>query len=408
MTQLFLTVTFAIEIKPMNLILFDDARREHLLPFTFTRACCDLRVGISTIREKWEQVLSIASSTLTTDYLSKKFHLKTAADNLFINGRLLPDKELIKAINALQPRQQLIKDEVVLAARMGEDNSNYLTAFDQLAKINYDGSATLVNNSWDIFKLNDAAIRSDFARMTHRKISASIDASNHAMEPGNIFIEAGAKVMCAVLNASTGPIYIAKDAEVMEGCMIRGPFALGEQAVLKMGAKVYGATTIGNGCKVGGEVSNSVMYANSNKAHDGFLGNSVIGEWCNLGADTNNSNLKNNYSEVKAWSYADNDYVNTSLQFCGLMMGDHSKCGINTMFNTGTVVGVCANIFGAGFPKKFIPSFYWGSADESEMFLIDKAIDLARRVYERRGKTFDADDKALLEHLFMMQLKPGE
>lgn len=386
----------------MNLILFDDARREHLLPFTFTRPCADMRIGICTIREKWEQLFDNNSSSLTVDYLSKKFPLQTGDENLFINGRLLPEEKLIQAIKTLRQGQQLLKYSVVLAAA----GKNEDISFNDLQKINYDDEVTLINNTWDIFRLNDDVLRADFARMTKGKKSASIDSSNKVICPENIFIEEGASVRCSILNASTGPVYIARDAEVMEGCMIRGPFALGDHAVLKMGAKVYGATTIGNSCKVGGEVSNSVLFGNSNKAHDGFLGNSVIGEWCNLGADTNNSNLKNNYSEVKAWNYAASDYVSTGLQFCGLMMGDHSKCGINTMFNTGTVVGVCANIFGAGFPEKYIPSFYWGSAEESEMFLIDKAVELAGRVYERRGKTFDKTDRALLEHLFMMQLKP--
>ena len=386
----------------MNLILFDDAGREHLMPFTFTRPCCDIRIGICTIREKWEQLFSSTSSTLTVDYLNIKFPLISEAENLLINGRLLPDADIIKAIKALKHGQQLVKEKVVLAAMMGKPKNETID-FNDLQKINYDGSATLINNTWDIFKLNDVSIRSDFERITKGKKSTTIDASNQVIQPENIFFEEGATVVCSILNASTGPIYIARDAEVMEGCMIRGPFALGENAVLKMGAKVYGATTIGIGCKVGGEVSNSIMFGNSNKAHDGFLGNSVIGEWCNLGADTNNSNLKNNYSEIKVWSYGANDYVNTGLQFCGLMMGDHSKCGINTMFNTGTVAGVCANIFGAGFPNKFIPSFYWGNADNGETFKIDKAIELARIVYKRRGKTFDKDDKALMEHLFKMR-----
>ncbi len=391
----------------MNLILFDDNYREHLLPFTFTRPCADLRVGILTIREKWEMTFGCKSSTITVDYLTPKFNFIKADENLFINSRLFPNADLVGAIVNLKKGEQLLSDDKVLAAKSGAYSNNHIN-FTGFQKIEYKNELTFISNTWDIFKLNDVAIREDFERIISGRKSQVIDKSNSIIEPSLVFIEEGAKVMCSILNASTGPVYIARGAEVMEGCMIRGPFALGENAVLKMGAKVYGATTIGPGCKVGGEVSNSVLFGNSNKAHDGFLGNSVIGEWCNLGADTNNSNLKNNYSEIKVWNYAVNEYVNTRLQFCGLMMGDHSKCGINTMFNTGTVVGVCANIFGAGFPKKLIPSFYWGSADESEMFLIDKAVDLATKVYERRGKVFDKKEKELLEHLFMMQLKPKE
>ena len=210
--------------------------------------------------------------------------------------------------------------------------------------------------------------------------------------------------MCSIINASTGPVYIGRDAEIMEGCMIRGPFALGEHATLKMGAKIYGATTIGPHCKVGGEVNNSVIFGYSNKAHDGFLGNAVIAEWCNLGADTNNSNLKNNYGMVKAYNYSKKDYINTGLQFCGLMMGDHSKAAINTMFNTGTVTGICANIFGSGFPPKYIPSFAWGGFDDESVFQLDKALELAAEVYKRRELIFDKKEQDIINHVNMLEL----
>lgn len=383
----------------MNLILFDDAQRDHLLPFVFTRPCADIRIGICTLREKWEQLLAVSSSTLTLPYLSEKYPVLTGDDNLYINGRLLPDEELLKSIHSLKLNEQLMQENRVLAAKSVKAELK-LNADWNLERVKYNGKAALINNTWDIFKWNDAAIRSDFERMTHGRKSITADETNRLLSPGNIFIEEGAKVSCSVINASAGPVYIDAGAEVMEGCLIRGPFALGEHAVLKMGAKVYGATTIGAGSKVGGEINNSVIFGNSNKAHDGFLGNSVIGEWCNLGADTNNSNLKNNYSEVKVWDYVANDYVKTGLQFCGLMMGDHSKCGINTMFNTGTVAGICANIFGAGFPPKFIPSFYWGDASDGETFKIDKAIELARIVYQRRGKMADEKEENILRHLF--------
>jgi UDP-N-acetylglucosamine diphosphorylase/glucosamine-1-phosphate N-acetyltransferase len=398
---------------PMNLILADDQFRDQLLPFAFTRPVADIRVGILTIRHKWEMLLKIpqgTSGSLTSFYLSGRFPLSEGKDCLLINGSLLPDANTLKAIQALKPNQQLVWEGRLIAAMLDRDKlvgKDHVLPFDELESIPYVGTPDLLNNVWEIFTKNDAALRADFQLLTKGRRSEVISGSNQTIQPDQIFIEAGAKVECAILNASTGPIYIGKDAEVMEGCMVRGPFALGEHAVLKMGAKVYGATTIGPGSKVGGEVSNSVIFANSNKAHDGFLGNSVLGEWCNLGADTNNSNLKNNYSEVKIWNYPAADYKGTGLQFCGLFMGDHSKCGINTMFNTGTVVGVFANVFGAGFPEKFIPSFSWGGTGESEVFLLDKALALAEKVMARRNIVMTEADRNILSHLFMIQLKPA-
>jgi len=397
----------------LNLVFADDQYRDQLLPFAFTRPVADIRVGILTIRQKWETILKISdgiSGSLTQFYLSGRYNLSPGKECLLINGALLPDEPILPLVKGLKLGQQLIYKDRILAAVVDRtilDGKEFVTPFKELENIEYVGLPLLVNNIWSIFAMNDVAIRSDFQILTAGRRSEVLSSSNQTIEPDQIFIEPGAKVECAILNASTGPIYIGKDAEIMEGCMVRGPFALGDNATLKMGAKIYGATTIGPGSKVGGEVSNSVVFANSNKGHDGFLGNSVIGEWCNLGADTNNSNLKNNYSEVKVWNYAANDYVNTALQFCGLFMGDHSKCGINTMFNTGTVVGVCSNVFGEGFPPKFIPSFSWGGADDSEVFLIDKALLLAERVMARRNTPFTESDKNILSHLFMTQLKPN-
>ncbi|KXK43939.1 MAG: nucleotidyl transferase [Bacteroidetes bacterium OLB11] len=265
--------------------------------------------------------------------------------------------------------------------------------------IEYDKEVMQLNHLWDIFSFNDKALRQDYERITNGRESQSLSHTN-TLIGHQIFIEEGAYVEGAIINSNTGPVYIGRNAEVMEGCVIRGPFAMGEHAVLKMGAKIYGATTLGPGCKVGGEVNNSVMIANSNKAHDGFLGNSVIGEWCNLGADSNNSNLKNNYEEVKLWSESQKSFVKTGLQFCGLIMGDHSKCGINTMFNTGTVVGFSCNIFGAGFPRNFIPSYSWGSASGMAEYQLKKAIDTARRVFARRKIEFDNIEERLFQYIF--------
>lgn len=394
----------------MNLVFTDDQYRDELLPFTFTRPAADIRVGILTLRRKWELILNFQeiSGSLTRFYLSGSYPLTEGPSCLVINGSLLPDESLIRLIKNLKPGQQVVYEDRLLAASVTRDRlegSEFLVPFADIETIKYTGTPVLIRNIWIIFSYNDQAIRNDYQLLTTGRKSDIISNSNQTIQPGNIFIENGAKVECSVLNASTGPIYIAKDAEVMEGCMIRGPFALGENAVLKMGTRIYGATTIGPGCKAGGEISNSIMFANSNKAHDGFLGNSVVGEWCNLGADSNNSNLKNNYSDIKIWNYKAQDFVSTGLQFCGLFMGDHSKCGINTMFNTGTVTGVCANIFGAGFPSKFIPSFFWGDSNNAETFLLDKAIELAEKVMQRRNIKITESDKQILTHLFMEELQ---
>ena len=257
-----------------------------------------------------------------------------------------------------------------------------------------------IEHTWDIFSKNGDAIVEDFNLITKDRQSQPIPATVNTINPEHIFIEKGATVNFATLNASSGPIYIGRDAEVMEGSMVRGPLALCNNATLKLGTRVYGPTTVGPYSKIGGEVNNSVIFAHSNKGHDGFLGNSVIGEWCNLGADTNNSNLKNNYAEVRLWDYQTEGFAKTGLQFCGLMMGDHSKCGINTMFNTGTVVGVSANIFGSGFPRNFVPSFSWGGHKGFVTYKTNKAFEVAEVVMARRKEEFTEKDKAMLEHVF--------
>lgn len=400
-----LIFNFDRSIKPdgMNLIFFDDQTRENLLPLTFTRPVCELRVGILTIRDKWEKQLNLKGSFVTEEYLREKFPLSIGEDNLFINGSILPDKNLLNSIRNLKTDSRLMSGEIILAQRLAgtalkgfEKNQNLPSA----ETINYPDKINKIDFSWDLFARNEQAISDDFAFLTAGRKSQPVPVSNKCIQPENIFLEEGVKVECAILNASTGPIYLAKDSEVMEGAMIRGPFSLGEHAQVKMGAKIYGATTIGPECRVGGEISNSVILGYSNKGHDGFLGNSVLGEWCNLGADSNNSNLKNNYSKVKVWSYKEEQFINTGLQFCGLIMGDHSKCSINTMFNTGTVVGVSANIYGNGFPPKFVPSFSWGGSEGFKTYRIEEAIEVAQRVYERRKMDFNATEQRILKHLF--------
>lgn len=381
----------------MNIILFDDERRAHLLPLTFTRPVADLRIGILTIKEKWERFTKFPVSFLSQDYLQEKFPLVVGDDNLLIAGSLLPSAELWEKIQTLEPGEALSQRGELLAAR--NVSNNFQTIASAYSIKEYELTSPRISDLWDIFSQNGQAISFDFKLLTSGRVSQTIDKSNTVIGT-DIFVEQGAKITCAVLNASQGPIYIGKNAEIWEGSLIRGPFALCENASVKMGAKIYGATTIGPESRVGGEISNVVIQGYSNKGHDGFLGNAVLGEWCNIGADSNNSNLKNNYAEVKVWSYPLQRFVPTGLQFCGLIMGDHSKCGINTMFNTGTVVGVSANIFGAGFPRNFIPSFTWGGPQGSTEYQLEKASETARLVMIRRGKNFDGLEQDIFNKVF--------
>ncbi|MDP4210041.1 MAG: GlmU family protein [Bacteroidota bacterium] len=391
----------------MNYILFDDNSWENLLPLTFTRPVGEVRIGILTISEKWEKFLGSKPSYLTQEYLSCKYMLSVSSDNILINGSVLPTAELVREIQNLKVGQTLKKDNVIVAARLNADHIDEFKA-NQLEKFEAcqtTVSLTKIDFPWHIFSFNEAALIDDFKLLTKGRQSAPISSTNRVLGAENIFIEEGASVEFAILNAQTGPIYVGKDAEIMEGAIVRGPLALCEHSALKMGAKIYGATTIGPNSKVGGEVSNSVIFGYSNKAHDGFLGNAVLGEWCNLGADTNNSNLKNNYAEVRIWNYAQERFVSTGTQFCGLIMGDHSKAGINTMFNTGTVVGVSANIFGAGFPRNLIPSFSWGGPQGCIVYTLNKAFETAALVMKRRGIELSDCDKTILTKVFEMTEK---
>lgn len=381
----------------MNYILFDGPHRNALLPFTFTRPVADIRVGILTIREKWEKHLGSTTTSITEEYLSDKWPMVEMENNVMINASYLPNEILVEMIKNLEVNQAIFQDEEVVAffAKEGEE-----VDFDSFEIIEFTNDCIKIENTWDIFQKNDVAIREDFELLTEDRYSQPIPKSVNVIAPENIFIEEGAKLEFVTLNASTGPIYIGKNAEIMEGSVIRGPFALCESGRVKLATKVYGATTVGPHSVIGGEVNNSVLFAYSNKGHDGFLGNAVLGEWCNIGADSNNSNLKNNYEEVKLWSYETENFAKTGLQFCGLMMGDHSKCGINTMFNTGTVVGVSTNIFGAGFPRNFVPSFSWGGASGFTTYVTKKAFDTAKIVMARRNVEFSEEDAKILEHVF--------
>ena len=376
-------------------IVFIEPFRNQLLPFTYTKPVSELRCGILKMREKWEHIFPDATySNQTEQYLQDtKWPLKIETKNIFINASVFPNEKLVEKLQQLQPKQALFYEDELIAYSATE-----IDGFEQ--KIQLDQEPMMIKNTWDIFALNHKAISQDFKTLTHGRKSEAIPEHVLAINPEQIFIEKGATLINGTLNASEGPIYIGKDAEIMESVNIRGPFALCEHATLKMDAKIYTGTTIGPYCKVGGEVSNSVIQGYSNKGHDGFLGNSVIGEWCNLGADTNTSNLKNNYASVKLWDYQKGGFKDTGLQFCGLMMGDHSKCGINTMFNTGTVVGVSANIYGAGFPRNFIPSFSWGGSSGFITYKFNKATEVAKVVMKRRSIDFDDKDEQILQHVF--------
>ena len=382
----------------MNFILFDGPHRDALLPFTYTRPVADLRLGILTIREKWEKYLRMTTSTVTEEYLSEKWPMVEMESNTFICGSILPTEEIVEAIKTLQVNEVLYSEtEELIAFCVPEGEEPKLDTFKSTV---FKGAYAEVIATWDIFRLNEDEIHADFELLTEDEISEPLSKTNTVLGEGQVFLAPGAVVECTVLNTKNGPIYIGKNAEIMEGSLVKGPFALCEHSTLKMGAKIYGGTTVGPHCKVGGEVSNSVIMGYSNKGHDGFLGNSVIGEWCNLGADTNTSNLKNNYASVRLWSYETEGFAKTGLQFCGLMMGDHSKSGINTMFNTGTVVGVSANIFGASFPRNFIPSFSWGGSAGVVTFKTNKAFEVCEKVMERRDIPFTSIDQTILEHVF--------
>lgn len=387
----------------MNFILFDDAKVvRSLMPLTYTRPVSEIRIGILKITEKWEKMLKQKVSWLTRDYLAPKFPLTEEETNIYINGSVCPSEELIDDIKKLEHGVRLMYGDKLVAIKLEKgDMVDVEQSIDEQKgderQIEY--GLLDVNFAYDLFQKNGSAMEADYDLVTAGRTSQPISETNTVL--GNrVFIEEGAKVECAILNSTTGPIYIGEGAEIMEGSVIRGGFALCEHSTVKLAAKIYGPTTVGPHSKVGGEISNSVILGYSNKGHDGFMGNSVLGEWCNLGADTNTSNLKNNYSPVKVWNYQDNAIVDTGLQFCGLLMGDHSKSGINTMFNTGTVVGVCANVFGGGFPAKFIPSYSWGGADGFVEFRKEKAFELAERMMARRKVDFDAVEQAILTKVF--------
>ncbi len=387
----------------MNFILFDGPVREHLLPFTFTRPVADVRIGIMTIREKWEAYLNTSVSYKTEDYLSIKFPMVLKSDNVFLNGSILPDAFLLDHVKALKESEVLKKENIIIAYRSNKVNEN--NDWGAFNVVEYEKELFQIKNTWDIFSQNERALQEDFDLLIKGRTSQPISKTNSLICPERIFLEEGAKVEYSILNATDGPIYIGKNAEIWEGSLIRGGLALCDHAIVKMGGKLYGATTIGPHSKVCGEVSNSVIFGYSSKGHEGYLGNAVLGEWCNIGADSNNSNLKNNYAKVRLWNYASEKFEQTGLQFCGLMMGDHSKTAINTMFNTGTVIGVNSNIYVPGFPRNFVPSFSWGGASGFSSYLPAKAFEAAKVMMARRGVEFTDADADILNHVFEITKK---
>jgi UDP-N-acetylglucosamine diphosphorylase/glucosamine-1-phosphate N-acetyltransferase len=387
----------------MNYILYDGSVRNALLPFTYTKPVADIRIGILTIRQKWEKHLGFTTTTLTEEYLEEKYPMVEMANNVMINASFLPTNKLVELVKELKENQAIYKNNEVIAFYTTEKQEEVI--FEDYEKIEFQNDVIQIKHTWDLFVLNDAAIRLDFDLITEGRKSQPIPEGINFLNKEDIFIEEGAEVLFSTLNASTGPIYIGKDAIIMENSAIRGPFSLGSDSVVKMGAKIYGATTVGPNCTVGGEIKNCVIMGYSNKGHEGYIGNSVIGEWCNLGAGTNSSNLKNNYAQVKLWSYETERFAKTGLQYCGLMMGDHSRSAIATMFNTGTVVGVNTNIYGSNFPRNFIPSFSWGGAAGFSVYQIPKAIETVSLVLQRKGLEFDAKEQRILQHVFDLTAK---
>jgi UDP-N-acetylglucosamine diphosphorylase/glucosamine-1-phosphate N-acetyltransferase len=383
----------------MLLTLFEDDRIENFHPLTFTRPLGELRCGILKMSEKWEHYTGQKPGLLTRKYLRSVFTPHQSEVAYAVNSRFFPDEKIVSAIKNLEGGSCLVQNGVILAARFPEPQIlNEMPDISSYNKVEWQQKISLLEKITDLFTLNGEAIISDFNLITSGRKSGDLHPSCTLIGPAeNLFLEPGTKVLASVINTTEGPVYIGKNAEVMEGSLIRGPFVLGNESTLKMGAKIYGPVTIGPHCKVGGEVSSSVLFGYSNKAHDGFLGHSIIGEWCNLGAGTNNSNLKNNYSDVKTWNHSSKRMEDTGLIFCGLIMGDFSRCGINTMFNTGTVVDVCANIFGGDFVAKHIPSFTWGNEQEYDL---EKALVTIGKIMARRKISLTAEMTKLLTEVY--------
>lgn len=391
----------------MTIALADlSQHRIKLFPFTLTRPVADLRVGILTVREKWEKHFHQPIDFLTAPELVGKYPTPIGEIHLMINGAICPDAALVEAIKSLKDKEILRKGDLFIAAKGSIDAQEPAVNLQGYKPVDYDADCTVINRSWDLFTHNKEQLVADFELLTAGRLSQEIT-DPHTIVYGkeSVFLEEGVDIKAAILNAEEGPIYLAKNSVIQEGATIRGPFALGENSRINMNAKIREGVTIGPNCKIGGEVSNSIVYGHSNKAHDGYLGNAVVGEWCNLGADTNNSNLKNNYDEVKAWDFESQKLIKTGLQFCGLFMGDHSKTAINTALNTGTTIGVSSNVFGGGFPPTFVPSFSWGGGDQLVPYRFEKAIETAKKVWARKNIEQTDEDEKILKTIFERSTK---
>ena len=389
----------------MNKIIFTEefCQPENLHPFTLTRQMQDIRIGILTIREKWEKMLGLRSFDKKEDSykdLGRSVYMdEAAADGVcfMIHGNILPTPKLVKAIKNL-------KDGEFVATKEGNGIIYRFTKNEIIDKhkikvgnaITLKEDLKLIQYPWDVFQQNDWAIRHDYALLTRKRKSQPISKTNKLISPSNIFLEKGVKMEHCIINASTGPVYIGKNAELMEGSVIRGPFALGEKSCLKSGAKIYGATTIGPGCIAGGEIKNTVIFGYSNKAHDGYLGDSVVGEWCNLGAGTTNSNIKNNASGVRIWT--NKGEMNAGIK-CGVFIGDYSRTSINTSINTGTVIGVSCNVFGTGLTPKYIPNFSWGS-EGVKRYELEKALLDIEDWKQLKGMCLSDEKKSMLKYIY--------
>ena len=390
----------------MMVILFDDQFRNALLPLAFTRPVATLRIGILTIAEKWAKRFKTEHSFLTEGYLQKKFPFKVSEINILINGSICPDEGLMEALDKLNEGETLLSGAFVIAIKLNRTNAETfkVNLIEKYVGVEYSKSFTKIQFPENIFSFNDLEIRKDFDLITAGRHSEKLSSTNILLGD-HIFIEEGVEAECSTFNTKAGPIYIGKNSQIWEGSHIRGSFALCHDSQVKMGSKIYGMTTIGPYSRVGGEINNSVILGYSSKGHEGYLGNSVLGEWCNIGADSNNSNLKNNYAEVRLWDYEKENFRKTGLQFCGLIMADHSKCAINTMFNTGTVIGVSANIFGSGFPRNFVPDFAWGGPQGFDVYALNKMFETAEKVFERRHMVFDEVEKEILTTVFDLTSK---
>lgn len=394
----------------IHTILADGESWSYLLPLTYTRPVAELRVGYRTIREKWADFLTKAPSYLTQHYLQGKFPAVIEDHNLILNAAVLPDDSLVKAVASLKAGQVLMAGNTWVALQItGDDlqNQGLSSCLENAEKTAYtaDKMPRVIGRPWHILSYLAEELIADIEKITLGCESKPLSPSNRVIGSGSVFVEEGVMAECCIFNTTQGPIYLGKNSEVMEGSMIRGPFVLGEGSTINMGAKIYGPVSVGPRCKVGGEVKGTIFMGNANKGHDGFVGDSIIGEWCNLGADTNTSNLKNNYLPVRVWSFVEEKFVDTGLQFCGLIMGDHTKTGINTMLNTGTVTGAFSNIFGEGYPRTFIPSFAWGGASGFSTHPLKKALETAEIVMARRKINMTEEDRKIANYILEMTAK---